>query len=98
LLDAAHILADKDERGRPEVPNGLALCKIHHGAFDADILGISPDHRIAIRADILQEIDGPMLKHGLQEMNDRFIVVPERAALRPNRDFLAERFERFRAA
>jgi putative restriction endonuclease len=98
LLDAAHILADKDERGRPEVPNGLALCKIHHRAFDSDILGISPDLRIAIRADILREIDGPMLKHGLQEMNDRFIAVPERAALRPKTEFLAERFERFRAA
>lgn len=98
LLDAAHILPDRDERGRPEVPNGLALCKIHHAAFDTSILGISPDYRIAIRADVLKEIDGPMLLHGLQEMHHRQIHVPGSERLRPNRDYLAERFERFRAA
>ena len=39
LLDAAHILSDRHERGEPVVPNGLALCKIHHAAFDSNILG-----------------------------------------------------------
>lgn len=98
LLDAAHILPDRDERGRPEVPNGLALCKIHHAAFDANILGISPTHVIAIRSDVLEEVDGPMLRHGLQEMNGKSIHVPTSSRLKPNKDYLAERFERFRAA
>jgi putative restriction endonuclease len=98
LLDAAHILPDRDERGRPEIPNGLALCKIHHGAFDVNILGVSPDYRIAIRADVLDEIDGPMLRHGLQDMDGHSIDVPRAERLKPNRDYLAERFERFRAA
>lgn len=35
LLDAAHILPDGHPRGEPIVPNGLALCKLHHAAFDA---------------------------------------------------------------
>jgi putative restriction endonuclease len=98
LLDGAHILPDRDERGRPEVPNGLSLCKIHHGAFDAEILGIDPDYRIHIRRDVLEEHDGPMLRHGLQEMDRQPIVLPSREALRPNREYLGERFERFRAA
>ena len=35
LLDAAHIVEDKDERlGQPVVPNGIPLSKIHHAAFD----------------------------------------------------------------
>ncbi|MFC8734346.1 HNH endonuclease [Luteimicrobium sp. NPDC057192] len=34
LLDAAHIVADSDERGIPAVTNGLALCEIHHAACD----------------------------------------------------------------
>ena len=84
--------------GRPEIPNGLALCKIHHGAFDAHILGVASDYRIAIRADVLAEIDGPMLQHGLKDMDGRRIDVPRAERLRPNRDYLAERFERFRAA
>ncbi len=98
LLDAAHILPDRDERGRPEVPNGLALCKIHHGAFDARILGVDPQYQIHIRGDVLEEHDGPMLLHGLKEMHGETILVPGRAPLRPNRQYLAERFERFLAA
>lgn len=96
--DAAHILPDRDERGHPEVPNGVPLCKIHHAAFDTNILGISPDYRIAIRADVLEETDGPMLVHGLQETHHRQIRVPGSERLRPSRDYLAERFERLRAA
>ncbi len=38
-LEAAHILADS-EGGTPIVPNGISLCRIHHGAFDHLILGI----------------------------------------------------------
>ena len=33
LLDAAHIIPDSDPDGEPVVPNGLALCKLHHAAF-----------------------------------------------------------------
>jgi hypothetical protein len=36
LLDAAHIVSDKDERlGQPVIPNGIPPSKIHHTAFDA---------------------------------------------------------------
>jgi len=98
LLDAAHILEDKHERGLPEVPNGLALCKIHHGAFDTDILGISPECRVTIRQDVLRERNGPMLTHGLQAMDGHPIVIPEQRALQPNRAYLEERYRRFLAA
>jgi len=98
LLDAAHILEDRDERGLPEVPNGLALCRIHHAAYDENILGIDPDYRIHLRADVLAEVDGPMLRYGLQELHGERILVPRRDRDRPNPEYLAERFERFRAA
>jgi PAS domain S-box-containing protein len=48
LLDAAHVKADA-EGGQPVGPNGIAMCKIHHGAFDASILGVSPSYEIKIR-------------------------------------------------
>lgn len=34
LLDAAHILPDTHPLGEPVTSNGLALCKLHHTAFD----------------------------------------------------------------
>ena len=98
LLDAAHILEDRDERGRPEVPNGVALCKIHHSAYDANILGISPDYLVHVKEAVLTEHDGPMLRYGLQALQHQRIWVPNAIAQRPRADYLADRFERFRAA
>lgn len=96
LLDAAHIVADAEDLGAPIVANGLALCKIHHAAFDRDILGIDPDLVVHIRADILREVDGPMLTHGLQGVHDQpLAVLPTRNADLPDRDRLGLRWERF---
>jgi putative restriction endonuclease len=97
LLDAAHIIPDREE-GEPRVRNGVALCKLHHAAFDALFLTIRTDYRIEVRADILKESDGPMLIHGLQELHGRKIHAPRKPELRPDPEFLAQRYERFRAA
>jgi putative restriction endonuclease len=54
LLDAAHIVADKDEqRGQPVVPNGIPLSKIHHAAFDAHLIGIDSDYRLHVSGRLL---------------------------------------------
>jgi putative restriction endonuclease len=97
LLDAAHILADRHPKGEPIVTNGLGLCKIHHSAFDARILGIDADAVVHIRDDVLEEVDGPMLLHGLQKVHGSRLILPRRSELRPNRDFLAERYDSFLA-
>ena len=98
LLDAAHILAD-NEGGEPVVPNGIAMCKIHHAAYDANIVGIDPDYRVLIRPDVLDESDGPTLRHALQALHQSPLqVIPRKKLARPNRDLLAARFERFRQA
>jgi putative restriction endonuclease len=96
LLDAAHILPDSHPRGTPIVPNGLALCRIHHGAFDMNILGIRPDRVVELRSDILGERDGPMLRHGLQGVNGTTLQPTRRAADLPSVEFLEERYEQFR--
>ena len=97
LLDAAHIVPDSEERGIATTSNGLALCKIHHAAYDQDMLGVSPDYQVAVNRDLLDEVDGPMLRHGIQEMHGREIVLPRRRADRPDRDGLAWRWARFSA-
>jgi putative restriction endonuclease len=94
LLDAAHIIPDKNG-GEPIVQNGLALCKLHHAAFDQNIIGITPDYQIHVRKDILKEIDGPMLKHGIQEMHGSKLILPRSAAKRPRREWLEERYHSF---
>jgi len=98
LLEAAHITPDSDPEGEPVVTNGVSLCKMHHAAFDRQILGIRPDHVVEIRHDILEEIDGPMLLHGLQEMHGVRLKLPSSARLRPDPDRLAARYELFLGA
>jgi putative restriction endonuclease len=98
LLDAAHILPDHHVRGEPVVPNGLAMCKIHHAAYDANIIGIRPDRVVEVRGDVLTEIDGPMLRHGLQEMHGSSIFLPRSRRDHPDPARLEERFEQFRMA
>ena len=98
LLDAAHIVGDQDPLGDPVVPNGLSLCKIHHAAFDRNIIGIRPDLIVEVRNDILTKKDGPMLRHGLQECHGGHLLLPRRPEDRPGAAFVEVRYEQFRQA
>lgn len=96
LLDAAHITGDLDVRGEPVIPNGLSLCSIHHRAFDENLVGISPDYDVHVSRRLLEEEDGPMLEV-LKAFHAAAIELPSRRVWRPDRERLAERFERFLA-
>jgi len=98
LLDAAHIVADSDERlGQPVVPNGIPLSKIHHAAFDAHLIGIDPDYKLHVSERLLGQRDGPMLE-ALKQLQGGRIHLPGRTRDHPDRERLAIRFERFKAA
>ena len=98
LLDAAHIVSDKDEQfGQPVVPNGIPLSKIHHAAFDAHLIGIDPDYRLHVSERLLVQNDGPMLE-ALKRLDGGTIYLPNRTKDQPDRDRLALRYERFKAA
>jgi putative restriction endonuclease len=90
---------DSHPGGEPVVPNGLALCKIHHAAYDRNILGIRPDYVVEVHQRLLDEIDGPMLLHGLQHHHgQRLMRLPRRSRDLPTPARLEERYELFRAA
>lgn len=98
LLEAAHIIGDARPGGDPVVTNGLSLCTIHHAAYDADLVGVSPDYVIEVNHQLLEQIDGPMLRHGLQEMHRRPLTVPSARSERPDRDRLDARYRQFKEA
>ena len=95
LLDAAHIIADKEDQGEPIIQNGLSLFKIHHAAFDQHFLGITPDFVVKVRQDLLDETDGPMLKYGIQTLNNNKLMLPSSRRDWPDRERLAQRFDIF---
>lgn len=97
LLGAAHIISDRDEHfGQPIVPDGLPLSKIHHAAFDARLIGIDADYRLHISDRLLGQHDGPMLE-ALKQLDRGMLHLPDRIKDRPDRERLAQRFERFKA-
>ena len=97
LLDAAHIIPDADPEGEPIVQNGLSLCKLHHAAYDRNFLTIRPDYIIEVRRDVLEEEDGPMLRHGLKGMHGNRIILPKSVGQRPDPARLERRYEQFLA-
>ena len=97
LLDAAHVLPDA-EGGEPVVTNGIAMCKIHHAAYDADIFGVSPEYRVGVRDDVMKEMDGPTLRYTLQAINGSVIDLPRQRSARPDRELLELRWRRFQVA
>ncbi|TMK73822.1 MAG: hypothetical protein E6G50_00745 [Actinobacteria bacterium] len=94
LLEAAHIVGDIEEAGEPIVSNGLALCSIHHRAYDQDLVGVSPDYDVCVSPRLLEDEDGPMLDL-LKTFDRQPIYVPRRAEWKPDRERLASRFDRF---
>jgi putative restriction endonuclease len=98
VIDAAHIIRDPLPEGLPIVVNGIALCAIHHLAYDRNLLGIDPLGVVHISRKLLEEIDGPMLREGLQGFHHGTIRQPSRPAERPDPARLAARFEEFERA
>ena len=98
LLDAAHIVPDSSPEGEPTVQNGMALCALHHSAFDRLFIGVRPDYVIEVREDILREEDGPTLAHAIQGMHGRTIILPRSEWLRPDPSLLQVRYAEFRRA
>jgi putative restriction endonuclease len=98
LLQAAHILEDRDPRGVATVVNGIAMCAIHHLAYDRNLMGIDPGGHVHVAERLLREQDGPMLKAGLQGFHGAAIFQPKRPAERPDPARLEVRYETFRTA
>lgn len=95
LLEAVHIIPDSEPKGDPVITNGISLCNFHHAAFDRFILGITPDYVINVREDILREKNGPMLLHGLQNLNNQKIQLPALEKNYPDPEKLEIRYHKF---
>ena len=87
-IEAAHIYP-KRENGRDEIRNGLALCRLHHWAFDAGWLAISDDYRVLV-AD-RPDLDG---YEDFAALENERLTLPADEDKRPHATFLAAHRER----
>lgn len=95
LLDAAHIDPDSSAEGEPVIDNGLALCKLHHYAYDANVIGVTAGKRIHVAPRILTMTGPTMLQDSLKSFHKRQLVVPATSHLQPAEPRLARRWKEF---
>lgn len=75
-LDAAHIMWHASN-GPDKIENGLALCKIHHFAFDMGVLGVNNDLKILLSDEFVGMDDGS--QHNLETLSGLQIGKPKDA-------------------
>lgn len=95
LLQAAHIVPDREATGEPVVPNGLSLCLLHHGVFDTDLMGIRPDGVIELSPSLLDTRDGPTLEHAVKSFHGQRLHLPRHRGDQPEPRRLEVRYKRF---
>jgi putative restriction endonuclease len=95
LLEAAHIIPDSELGKLQYVSDGIALSRIHHRAYDLNLLGICPDNQIHISEELKQGKDNKFMRDALLEFEGGKLAMPRAVINRPDRDKLAARFEVF---
>lgn len=90
LLDGAQITPDSDEAGEPVVNNGLALCALHHRAFDAEMMAVDSNYTVIVRDERLAHPADPA-NRVLLDFHGKPIRLPREDSLWPDRERLERR-------
>lgn len=91
LLDGAHILPVAEPDSTDETANGIALCSLHHRAYDRSLVTFDPDYRIHLNEDRIQELRDAHLHGGLPAFRQALravISLPADAGNRPRAEFV----------
>jgi putative restriction endonuclease len=67
LIDAAHIVPVVDSTSTDETNNGIALCKLHHAAFDRNLISFDEDYRIELSQSKIDVLSIQNLSAGANE-------------------------------
>lgn len=86
-VEAAHIYP-KSEGGADDVRNGVALCRLHHWAFDTGWLAFTDDHEILVKD--VPEREG---YYEFKQLDGNSLVLPEEGGVEPHPTYLQEHRE-----
>jgi len=87
LVDAAHIIPVSDPRGDDDVTNGLALCRLHHAAYDTGLIGVRSDYTVILNSAAARRLEQVRLDGGLAAFRaglPNAIRVPNELEVRPS--------------
>lgn len=87
LVEAAHILPVAEPSSTDETRNGVALCSLHHDAYDRNLISFTERYRIEVSAAAVAELRSGNLVGGLKPFKDALrpaLVLPADARDHPN--------------
>ena len=79
LIDAAHIVPVADAFSTDETTNGVAFCKLHHAAFDRNLISFDEKYRIEVSALEVERLMDANLAGGIKEFKQHLkpaIILP----------------------
>lgn len=91
LLDAAHIIPVAAPGSTDEIVNGVALCKLHHFAYDTNLVAFDHAYRIMVSVARVRQLTAANLGGGLKDFKvglGEMLALPEKARHHPNRDYI----------
>lgn len=82
-VEAAHIYP-KEKNGSDDPRNGLALCKLHHWAFDNGLFTLDDDYSVLVADWIKKDVN----YKEIYEYEHHKIKIPKNERLKPHLDFI----------
>lgn len=91
LVDAAHIVPVADDNGSDETSNGIALCALHHRAFDNGLIFFGEDYKIHVNESLVSNLKADGLANRIKEFRSDLrpmILLPVDQQLRPHPSYV----------
>lgn len=91
LVEAAHIIPVNHDNGTDETRNGLALCTLHHKAYDQALIAIVEDYSVQINRSRVVELQAQKLSDGLAKFSQDLrpiIILPPSVSDRPHVEYI----------
>lgn len=93
LIDAAHIVPVAEPGSTDETSNGVALCKLHHAAYDRNLLSFDPRYRIEVSNTQIDRLAQSNLIGGLRQFQSSLreaIILPADRRDYPNGAYIRQ--------
>jgi len=91
LVQAAHIVPVSHEQSTDETRNGLALCALHHLAYDRSLITVTENYSVILNDDKVEELRRKRLVEGLDNFRNnlrQYIILPPEVTQRPHVEYI----------
>lgn len=91
LIDAAHIIPVSAPDSTDEIVNGIALCKLHHYAYDSNLVSFNDVYQIEISKSRCNELAAVKQNGGIANFREALtpmVQLPDNQALHPRAAYI----------